>query len=70
MNIETRIQELLMKASPVNDNGSKNKNDCISQTRDILGCIDIKGNNNIVIKFDWLTLLSLFWLIGALLAAQ
>lgn len=67
MDIETRIQELLMKASPVNDNSSKIKDDCISQTRDILGCIDIKGNNNIVIKFDWLTLFSLLWLIGALL---
>lgn len=56
-----------MKASPVNDNGSEIKNDCISGTRDIFGCIEIKGNNNIVIKFDWLALISFFWLIGALL---
>ena len=67
MNIESRIQELLMKASPVNDNDTKTENDCISRTRDIFGCIDIKGNHNIVIKFDWLTVFSLLWLIGALL---
>lgn len=70
MDIESRIQELLMKASPVNDNNFPKENDCISKTRGILGCIDIKGNNNIVIKFDWFTLFSLLWLLSALLLAH
>ncbi|MEE6206617.1 MAG: hypothetical protein VZR95_01005 [Alphaproteobacteria bacterium] len=70
MDIEARIREILMKTAPINDNYLNSDYNSNINKNQPLGYINIHGNNNIVIKIDWVFLASLLLLIGAFLFSR
>lgn len=68
MDMETRIKEILMRATPTNDNNHQNTANRYLQDKQLLSAIDIRGNNNVVIKIDWISFISVLFLICALIA--
>lgn len=64
MDIEARIREILMKTAPTNDNYLNINHDSKINKTQPLGYINIQGNNNIVVKIDWVFFATLLLLIG------
>ena len=64
MDIEARIREILMKTAPTNDNYLNINHDGKIGKTQPLGYINIQGNNNIVVKIDWVFFATLLLLIG------
>ena len=66
MDIDARIREILMRSAPVNDNCICTKDDSNNKYKQPLGYVSIQGNNNVVIKIDWMALASVLLLLIAL----
>lgn len=55
MDIDARIQEILLRSSPVNDNNTQNYDTCNPNLKTTNSGINIVGNNNIIISSSVLT---------------
>lgn len=67
MDIDARIREILMRSAPVNDNCICTKDDSNNKNKQPLGYVTIQGNNNVVIKIDWVAIASVLLLLVALM---
>jgi len=70
MDIDARIREILMRSAPTNDNYLNPNIDSKANKTQPLGYINIQGNNNIVVKIDWVFLASVLLFISAFIFSR
>lgn len=62
MNIDTKIQEILLRSSPINDNGLPQKTIMSEQIPSLCRSISIVGDRNVVISSSSVSALMAFTL--------